>query len=61
MSRRDGTCMYVRDGVHSGQRHWSFLELELQVVMKHLIWGLGSKFTCSNHWATSPVLLEVVL
>lgn len=38
--RRD---IHVSHGAHGGQRHWTFLELELQPDIKCLIWGPGTK------------------
>lgn len=32
--------MYISAGVCRGQRNQNLLELELEIIMSHLIWGL---------------------
>lgn len=51
-------CMCVQVP-KKARRHWILLELELQAVVGHLMWMLGTELRCPEAW--SPHRLFMVL
>lgn len=52
--------VYMCVSVHRGQRHQIFLDLQLQVLINHLKWILGTVLTSMQLFATEPSLQPTI-